>query len=58
MEEPDEADEYCPHCDNHFLCEAVTKAGVRGLSGSAPDATVQDVRKQGTYDSFSSLGAG
>ena len=24
MEAPDEADEYCPHCDNHFLRPAVT----------------------------------
>ena len=30
MEEPDEADEFCPHCDNHFLREAVTKGAVVG----------------------------
>jgi NAD-dependent SIR2 family protein deacetylase len=48
MEEPDEADEYCPHCDNHFLREAVTKAGVTGLSGNTP-APVEDVRKPQTY---------
>ena len=23
MEEFEESDEYCPHCDNHFLIEAV-----------------------------------
>ena len=37
MEAPDEADEYCPHCDNHFLREAVTKGGIVGLSGSGTD---------------------
>jgi len=42
MEAPDEADEYCPHCDNHFLREAVTKGGVMGLSGSG----TEDLRKE------------
>lgn len=46
MESPDEADEYCPYCDNHFLREAVTKGGVMGLSG--PSATV-DLRKEERY---------
>ena len=41
MEDPDEADEYCPHCDNHFLREAVTKQGVVGLGGQ------EDLRKDG-----------
>jgi hypothetical protein len=43
MEAPDEADEYCPHCDNHFLREAVTKGGVVGLSGSGG---TEDLRKE------------
>jgi hypothetical protein len=47
METPDEADEYCPHCDNHFLREAVTKGGVVGLSG----ATV-DLRKEERFYIF------
>jgi transcription elongation factor Elf1 len=47
MESPDEADEYCPHCDNHFLREAVTKGGVVGLSG----ATV-DLRKEERFYIF------
>ena len=42
MEAPDEADEYCPHCDNHFLREAVTKGGVVGLSGSG----TEDLRQE------------
>lgn len=24
MDHYDEADEYCPHCDNHYVLEAVT----------------------------------
>lgn len=47
MEGPDEADEYCPHCDNHFLREAVTKDATVGMSGKTPK--VDDVRKQQTY---------
>jgi NAD-dependent SIR2 family protein deacetylase len=34
MESPDEADEYCPHCDNHFLREAITAQNT-----APPDAT-------------------
>jgi NAD-dependent SIR2 family protein deacetylase len=45
MEAPDEADEYCPHCDNHFLREAVTREGVVGLGGQQ-----EDLRKE-TYES-------
>ena len=29
----DEADEFCPHCDNHFVIEAVTPEGGGGFSG-------------------------
>ena len=43
MEAPDEADEYCPHCDNHFLREAVTREGVVGLGRPA----TEDLRKDG-----------
>jgi hypothetical protein len=43
MEAPDEADEYCPHCDNHFLREAVTREGVVGLGRPA----TEDLRKEG-----------
>ena len=46
MEAPDEADEYCPHCDNHFLREAITKNAAVGLSGQTK---VEDIRKQQTY---------
>lgn len=42
MESLDEADEYCPHCDNHFLKEAVTRDAVVGLRS-------EDSRKQQRY---------
>ena len=48
MEAPDEADEYCPHCDNHFLREAVTREGVLGLGGPA----TEDLRKEGRLYPF------
>ena len=52
MEAPDEADEYCPHCDNHFLREAVTRAGVVGLGGPP----TEDLRKEGrSYTVFFDL---
>jgi ribosomal protein L44E len=44
MEAPDEADEYCPHCDNHFLREAVTKNGVVGAG-----LGTEDLRKEKRY---------
>jgi transcription elongation factor Elf1 len=45
MEAPDEADEYCPHCDNHFLREAVTREGVVGLGSGS-----EDLRKEGRFN--------
>jgi hypothetical protein len=44
MEGPDEADEYCPHCDNHFLREAVTKEAIVGLGGSGSEDPRKDAR--------------
>ncbi|AEO69456.1 uncharacterized protein THITE_2146429 [Thermothielavioides terrestris NRRL 8126] len=29
----EEADEYCPHCDNHFVIEAVTPKAAIGVEG-------------------------
>ncbi|RDW95181.1 zinc finger protein [Coleophoma crateriformis] len=37
-EEFDESDEYCPHCDNHFVLEAVTPKPVLEFEG-------EDIRK-------------
>ncbi|KAH9935166.1 uncharacterized protein BXZ73DRAFT_89525 [Epithele typhae] len=33
MEEYDESDEYCPHCDNHYVIEAKTPQAVLGVEG-------------------------
>lgn len=38
MEEFEDADEYCPHCDNHFLIEAVEPKARLEVEG-------EDVRK-------------
>jgi len=48
MEAPDEADEYCPHCDNHFLREAVTQNTVVGAGLGS-----EDLRKEGRYRRWS-----
>ncbi|GAB1519409.1 hypothetical protein RhiXN_00261 [Rhizoctonia solani] len=29
----EESDEYCPHCDNHFIIEAKTPTPVVGVEG-------------------------
>ncbi|KAG2016024.1 CHY zinc finger domain-containing protein [Coprinopsis cinerea AmutBmut pab1-1] len=29
----EESDEYCPHCDNHYVIEAKTPAPVLGVEG-------------------------
>jgi len=44
MEEPDESDEYCPHCDNHFLREAVTKGAVVGAAATGETDLRQEKR--------------
>ncbi|GAA5966404.1 hypothetical protein JCM21900_006172 [Sporobolomyces salmonicolor] len=36
----DEADEYCPHCDNHFVIEAKTPNAIIGVEGE--DARVDN----------------
>lgn len=33
-QEFEEADEYCPHCDNHFVIEAVTPKPAISIEGS------------------------
>jgi transposase-like protein len=32
----DEVDEYCPHCDNHYVLEAKTPAMSIGVEGEDP----------------------
>ncbi|GAA5890454.1 hypothetical protein JCM6882_002926 [Rhodosporidiobolus microsporus] len=36
----DEADEFCPHCDNHFVIEAKTPNAILGVEGD--DARVDN----------------
>jgi len=38
MSEYDESDEYCPHCDNHYVLEAKTPVAALGVEG-------EDIRK-------------
>lgn len=33
MREYDETDEYCPHCDNHYVVDAVEPHAVMGVEG-------------------------
>lgn len=37
------SDEYCPHCDNHFVLDAVTPKASLQVEG-------EDVRKDARYD--------
>ena len=49
----EEADEYCPHCDNHFVIEAVEpKAAVVVEAGRGHDARVDAsmIRDERTRD--------
>ncbi|KAJ3297318.1 hypothetical protein HK104_000645 [Borealophlyctis nickersoniae] len=32
----DEVDEYCPHCDNHYVIDAKTPAMAIGVEGDDP----------------------
>jgi len=36
MENFDETDEYCPHCDNHYVIEAKTPQIGIGVEGDDP----------------------
>jgi len=33
MSQYEESDEYCPHCDNHYVLEAKTPQAVVGVEG-------------------------
>jgi len=32
----EDSDEYCPHCDNHYVIEAKTPQAVLGVEGEDP----------------------
>lgn len=36
MENFDETDEYCPHCDNHYVLDAKTPSFGIGVEGEDP----------------------
>ncbi|KAH9889275.1 hypothetical protein C8Q73DRAFT_747801 [Cubamyces lactineus] len=36
MSNYEESDEYCPHCDNHYVIEAKTPQAVLGVEGDDP----------------------
>ncbi|KAI0686272.1 hypothetical protein BC835DRAFT_1408628 [Cytidiella melzeri] len=36
MSSYEESDEYCPHCDNHYVIEAKTPQAVLGVEGDDP----------------------
>lgn len=49
-QEFEEADEYCPHCDNHFVLEALTpKAAitVEGADARVDSRMIKDERVKG-----------
>ncbi|KAI8802154.1 CHY zinc finger-domain-containing protein [Cladochytrium replicatum] len=41
----EESDEYCPHCDNHFILEAKTPQMGIGVEGDDP-RMVKDIRQK------------
>jgi len=54
----EESDEYCPHCDNHYVLEAKTPQAVLGVEGEdarvdarmLKDERVKQVTKQSVFD--------
>ncbi|KAI3647725.1 hypothetical protein MP228_007946 [Amoeboaphelidium protococcarum] len=47
LEEQDDSDEYCPHCDNHYVLEAKIPEPVLGIEGEDPrmnSKMLKDVR--------------
>ncbi|CAG8637912.1 11247_t:CDS:2 [Paraglomus occultum] len=62
MENFDETDEYCPHCDNHYVIEAKTPQIGIGVEGDDPrkdnrmlkdDRMQQDPSKSVFFPDFS-----
>ncbi len=54
----EDADEYCPHCDNHFILDAVVPKPAISVEGSdvrvdsrmIKDGRVQDKKQQTIFD--------
>lgn len=43
LEEYDDCDEYCPHCDNHYVIEAKSPEMAIGVEGEDP-RIMRDIR--------------
>jgi len=58
MTEYDESDEYCPHCDNHFVIPAKTPQAALAIEGEdarvdarmLKDERVQEVRNRSIFN--------
>ncbi|KAL0063128.1 hypothetical protein AAF712_010036 [Marasmius tenuissimus] len=54
----EESDEYCPHCDNHYVLEAKTPQAVVGVEGEdarvdarmLKDERVKDANKRSIFN--------
>lgn len=46
MEQFEESDEYCPHCDNHFLREAVEPQAELKVEGEDPRKDARMLRDE------------
>jgi hypothetical protein len=44
----EEADEYCPHCDNHFVLEAVTPKPAITVEGDDPRVNNRMIKDERT----------
>ena len=52
-QEFEEADEYCPHCDNHFVIDALTPKpalSVEGADARVDNRMLKDERVKGQED--------
>ena len=53
-----ESDEYCPHCDNHFILDAITPAPVLQVEGEdarkdsrmLKDDRIHGIEKHSVFD--------
>jgi len=48
LTEFDESDEYCPHCDNHFVLDAVTPKPVLTVEGEDPRVDARMLKDERT----------
>ncbi|KAJ1923564.1 hypothetical protein IWQ60_005789 [Tieghemiomyces parasiticus] len=61
MSDFDDSDEYCPHCDNHFIIDAKTPQmaiGVEGEDARVNSGLIKDDRVKGAHDPSRSIFGG